>query len=214
VTSSAVAVCPYTIPISSDSNWSNLSHFDAETAVMRVGPNQLVELLLPMLFIRLRREKWSEYGLGAGDFRTGLKLTGLFYVLYIPCFLLLFTNDAFQAYYGGIGQRIHTWPEFIRREALSTFMLCLRTEFLFRGFILFAVARAYGPWAGVLAGIIPYVLIHTGKAPIEAFGSLLVGMALAWLALKTRSVWYGILLHGSIALLFNAAILLASFLGR
>lgn len=174
----------------------------------------VLEILVPMLLITLRRERWRDYGLGLGDFRTGLKLTGLFYLVYIPCFLALFFNEGFRQYYGGIAQRIHSWPEFVQHEFLATFIVCLRTEFLFRGFVLFAVGRAWGPWAGALAGIVPYVMIHAGKAPIEAFGSLPVGLALAWLAIKTRSVWYGILLHGTIALLFNALILFMSLRGQ
>jgi membrane protease YdiL (CAAX protease family) len=38
-----------------------------------------------------------------------------------------------------------------------------------------------------------------------------VGLALAYLALRTRSIWYGALLHGSIALLLNALILFLHF---
>jgi membrane protease YdiL (CAAX protease family) len=41
---------------------------------------------------------------------------------------------------------------------------------------------------------------------MEALGSLPVGIALGWLAVKTNSIWYGAFLHGSIALMFNALI--------
>ena len=77
--------------------------------------------------------------------------------------------------------------------------------------MLFGVKREYGAYVGILVQIIPYVLMHGGKAEMEAFGSLPVGLALAYLAVKTESIWYGVLLHGSIAIMFNALILLLHF---
>ena len=174
----------------------------------------LLEVPLPMALILVSGKKLSEHGLGLGKFRTGMKMTVLFYLLYVPCFVVLFMNSGFQQYYSGITQHIHSWPEFVNKEIVSTSVLCLRTEFLFRGFLLFGVARSCGPYAGVLVQIIPYVLAHAGKAPMEAFGSFPVGMALAYLALKTDSIWYGAFLHGTIAILFNALILYLHFAGH
>jgi membrane protease YdiL (CAAX protease family) len=90
-------------------------------------------------------------------------------------------------------------------------LLCIRTEFLYRGFLLFGIQKEYGPYAGVLVQVIPYVLAHAGKAELEALGSLPVGLALGYLAVRTGSIWYGAVLHGSIALLFNALILFRHF---
>jgi len=171
----------------------------------------VLRVLVPMVLIVVMRERQRDYGLGLGKVRTGLKMCGLFYLLYIPCFVILFTNEGFRAYYAGITGHA-SWSVFLLKEVPATSVLCLRTEFLYRGFLLFGVARHYGPNAGILVQIIPYVLMHSGKAPLEAYGSLLVGLALAYLALKTRSIWYGAVLHGSIALLFNALILLLHFM--
>ncbi len=47
--------------------------------------------------------------------------------------------------------------------------------------------------------LLPFVLMHTGKPEIEAFASIVAGIALCVLALRTRSFWYGALLHAAVA---------------
>jgi membrane protease YdiL (CAAX protease family) len=41
--------------------------------------------------------------------------------------------------------------------------------------------------------------MHMGKAEPEALGSIVAGVALGVLALRTRSFWYGVLVHASVA---------------
>ncbi len=172
----------------------------------------LLQGIFPLLIVFAMREKLSDYGLGLGNVRLGLKMCALFYVLYIPCFVVLFLNPGFQQYYASVANSYATWGAFFASQILTLIFLCFRTEFLFRGFILFGIKKNYGPYAAMLMQLIPYVMVHVGKAQLEALGSLPVGLALAYLAVRTGSIWYGALLHGSIALLFNALILLRHFL--
>jgi len=46
---------------------------------------------------------------------------------------------------------------------------------------------------------LPFALLHTGKPEAEALSSVFAGVALGWLALRTRSFWWGALLHAAIA---------------
>ena len=48
--------------------------------------------------------------------------------------------------------------------------------------------------------MLPYALIHIHKPFPEAIGSMFAGLILGNLALKSRSIWFGVLLHMSIAL--------------
>ena len=180
------------------------------SACQRFGINfaLVIQLGLPLIAIFSMRQRPTEFGLGLGDVKLGIKLCLLFYVLYIPCFIVLFANGGFQEYYSGIMRRYATWSQFLLVESVSLFFLSLRTEFLYRGFLLFGIKKEYGPYAGVLIQLLPYVLVHVGKAELEALGSLPVGLALGYLAARTGSIWYGAVLHGSIAFLFNALILL------
>jgi membrane protease YdiL (CAAX protease family) len=70
----------------------------------------------------------------------------------------------------------------------------LMLEFFFRGFLIFALARYIGSLA-VFVMVVPYVMIHFGKPFAECLGSVLAGIALGTIALRTRSIWGGVLVH-------------------
>jgi len=49
--------------------------------------------------------------------------------------------------------------------------------------------------------MVPYVLIHAfGKPFGETLGAILTGLVLGALAMATRSIWFGYLIHVSVAL--------------
>ena len=166
----------------------------------------MLDVCVPLGILAATGQRFRDYGLGLGKVKKGLALSLLFYVIYVPCFIVLFSNPGFQQYYDGVTKHYQTWQQFLVRETVIVALLSLRTEFLFRGFLLFGVKREYGAYVGILVQAMPYVLVHAGKAEMEALGSLGVGLALGWLAIKTESIWYGAVLHGSIALMYNALI--------
>lgn len=175
-------------------------------AARKIGFTHTVALRLtvPTLVLILARERLRDFGVGLGNVRAGLRITGVFYALYVPCFIFLMLNDSFIGHYKGVAQRYDTWGEFMLYEVASVAVLMIAGEYFFRGFLLFGVARSYGAFAGILVHLIPYVYGHHTKVAVEAFGSLPIGFALGWLAIRTKSIWYGIILHATIALGFNA----------
>ena len=72
------------------------------------------------------------------------------------------------------------------------------TEFFFRGFCLFRLERLFGLHA-VTIMVVPYALIHIHKPFPEALGSIIAGLVLGMLAIKTRSIWPGFIVHVTIA---------------
>lgn len=181
---------------------------------MALNQRFLVQFVIPVALLIAMRERLRDHGLGLGNIRLGLTCCAVCYVLYIPCFVVLFLNPGFQEYYAWVTRRYDSMGAFFAREGPAVAVLSLQTEFFFRGFLQSRAAQRYGAFAGILLGLIPYVLVHAGKAPLEAFGSLPVGFALGYLAYKTGSVYYGVLLHGSIALMLNGLILLLHLWGR
>jgi membrane protease YdiL (CAAX protease family) len=75
-------------------------------------------------------------------------------------------------------------------------------EFFFRGFALFRLSSRFGMHAVTLM-VIPYALIHIHKPLPEALGAVVAGLVLGTLALKTRSIWPGVIVHGSVALMMD-----------
>ena len=71
-------------------------------------------------------------------------------------------------------------------------------EFFFRGVLLHGLAARIGPVA-VFIALIPYVMIHLTKPLAETLGSILAGLVLGFLSLRTRSVYLGAALHFGVA---------------
>ncbi len=73
-------------------------------------------------------------------------------------------------------------------------------EFLFRGFMLFGLEKRYGALAAILIQTIPSAIIHIGKPASESFGAIFAGLVFGYLAIRTRSVLYPLLLHAIIGI--------------
>jgi membrane protease YdiL (CAAX protease family) len=67
-------------------------------------------------------------------------------------------------------------------------------EFIWRGFTLFGLEKKFG-WYAVFIQMIPFVILHNGKPFLETFGAILGGIGLGIIALRTRSVYYCIIIH-------------------
>jgi hypothetical protein len=74
-------------------------------------------------------------------------------------------------------------------------------EIFFRGFWLRAM-RGFGA-AAIWSMIVPYSMIHYGKPYLEACGAMVGGAVLGSLAMRTRSIYAGLLVHATVALLMD-----------
>lgn len=72
------------------------------------------------------------------------------------------------------------------------------TELMFRGFLVIGMSRVLGSGA-VLPMVVWYCSIHFGRPLGEAISSIFGGYLLGVLALSTRSIWGGLLIHIGIA---------------
>lgn len=80
-------------------------------------------------------------------------------------------------------------------------------EFFFRGYMLNALRPAIGANA-VWVMCVPYLMIHFPKLWLEATGAILFGLFLGILALQSRSIWGGVLVHAGVALSMDMAALI------
>jgi membrane protease YdiL (CAAX protease family) len=60
--------------------------------------------------------------------------------------------------------------------------------------MLFGLEKKFGYYT-VLIQMIPFVILHNGKPFLETFGAIFGGIALGILALRTRSIYYCIVIH-------------------
>lgn len=132
-------------------------------------------------------------------------------------YILLLTPILFFVYLVSLGEEFvdhypfythagRSWVDFLGWQLLymSQFVVL---EFFFRGFMLNALRPAMGANA-IWVMIVPYMMIHLPKPWLEATGSILFGLFLGILALQSRSIWGGVLVHAGVALSMDMAALL------
>ena len=160
----------------------------------------ILYLLIPLLIILvLFRECPTAYGFTLGDWKAGLILTGLAVLLIAPVLWFAAHGGAMKDYYK---QQVAGLP-------WNTFIDLFGWEFFFRGFILFAYARKFGPEALWLQAV-PFALAHIGKPEVETLSTIFGGFVFGWVGYRTKSFVYPFLIHwfvGSFTIIAAAGLL-------
>ena len=146
--------------------------------------------LVPLGILLALREDPRRYGLGRGDVRRAVVLGGLATLVTVPAIVLIAAIPAIRDWYG---PSMSTVPDVL----LTNILDLVSTEFLLRGFLLFALLRAIGPFAVVVA-VVPFVMIHIGKPDVEALSTLAGGLVFGWLNWRTGSIWASAAYHVAI----------------
>jgi membrane protease YdiL (CAAX protease family) len=153
-------------------------------AIERVVLFGLVPLAIVLLGFRDRPRR---YGLTLGAWRWGLGVALGGCALMTPLVLALARTDTFRDYYAVSSAS--------PGDLLLTNVLDLApTEFMIRGFLMFALLRTIGP-IGVLVATLPFVFSHLGKPEIEHFTTLFGGLVYGWLVWRTGSIVWSAAAH-------------------
>jgi len=166
--------------------------------------HSVVTVAVPLyLFYRLvDRQPSGFYGMVPK--RKGLSIYGLLLALMVPLIAIAsFQPDfleSYPTYRGTDADEFFGVPEWV--PAL-VYELCygwdfIPTELVFRGFLVIGMSRFLGQGA-ILPMVVCYASIHFGKPLGETISSLFGGYLLGVLALYTRSIWGGLLIHIGIA---------------
>lgn len=157
----------------------------------------LVYFIIPILIILfILKKPLRGFGLQFGDHKTGLKYSGIFAAFMIPLIWFVSSDASFKAAYPHLALAKQSWNIFLIYEA-GMLLYMFAWEFIWRGFTLFGLEEKFGIWA-IFIQLIPFVILHNGKPPLETFSSILGGIALALLALRTRSFIYCVIVHFSV----------------
>lgn len=154
-------------------------------------------LILPVLIIKFFiKEKISNYGLRIGDYKVGLKITLIYILIMLPLVWFVSSQNSFANVYPHLPSARDSWTVFLIYE-LGLIIYILAWEFVWRGFMLFGLYEKFGLYS-IFIQMIPFVILHNGKPMLETFGSILAGLALGILALRTKSIFYCVLAHMSV----------------
>ena len=136
------------------------------------------------------------------------KLAYLYLLLFmVPLVAAASFLPDFIAYYpkykkteGAVFAAVMHWPEWVavllyELAYLSSF---LTVELFFRGFLIIGLAPQLGKYV-VLPAATTYAVLHFGKPLGECISSIAGGYILGVIALYSRSIWGGVLVHMGIA---------------
>lgn len=150
--------------------------------------------ILPLLIIKfLFKEKIRNYGVSAGNISLGIKYTILFSIVMIIIVWFSSANAEFAGRYPHIQEAKMNWTIFFIYE-LGMLIYMFNWEFVWRGYMLFGLEEKFGFYA-IFIQMIPFVILHNGKPFLETIGAIFGGIALGFLAYRTRSVFYPVLVH-------------------
>lgn len=155
-------------------------------------------ILIPSLIIGLvYKERVWDYGI---RIETAPKVVLLYVCMFAAVFPLVYLvshSPAFLQKYPFFKEASRTVQSLVLWE-VGYGLQFMALEFFFRGFLLFALARYFGAFA-IFVMVVPYSMIHFTKPMAEATGAIVTGIALGTLALRTRSIFGGVLLHTTVA---------------
>lgn len=164
---------------------------------------------VPSLLIkRFYRRSLVEFGFGRPRLvGYGWAYVLLFAVVFVA--MLLATRDEqVQHYYPMYNLASRSVVDLCLWEILYAAQF-IAVEFFFRGFLLKACKATLGANA-IAFMLVPYCMIHFSKPYLEVLGSIPIGIILGFLAMRTSSVWSGVVVHAAIGTTMDLLVLTTS----
>lgn len=184
-------------PFEYDPLWSESAFF----AVFAAAKALAFMLVLPLITLFLLGMNVREFG-----WRAPSPGHRALFALSLVLILLLAVGasfvPAFRAYYSLSGISV---PAFAALAGVVSLAYYIAEEFLFRGFLLFGLARSLGGRA-VWVGALLFALFHAGKPGLEVPLAFLLGALFSFVALRTKSFIPAALLHFVLALALNVLV--------
>lgn len=162
-------------------------------------------MLIPIVVMAIDpKQTVRGHGLGLGNWRLGLPVTVVFTLIMVAVLTIpwpgvgqIYRMKMFDTYYPLFRLATRSWQLFVAYE-LAYALYFIAWEYLYRGYMVFTLERSMGKWA-IFVQMLPFAILHFGKPSVEALSSIFGGVILGWLAWKTRSFWYGVVIHACMA---------------
>jgi membrane protease YdiL (CAAX protease family) len=160
----------------------------------------LLMFWVPFFIIKVVfKKRLRDFGFRLGDVRSGLRI-----VLILAPFMIWMSyvgsgGADMQAEYPLARSTTAYLPMFILAES-SYLLYYVGWEFFFRGFMLFGLEEKFGAAISILIQTIPSVIVHIGKPGNETFAAIGAGLVGGYIAIRTRSMFYPLLLHALVGI--------------
>ncbi|GAB4564269.1 MAG: hypothetical protein Tsb0020_14280 [Haliangiales bacterium] len=155
-------------------------------------------VILPALtIVCMPGERLRDYYISLRGFGRHLWIYLVLFLLILPAVIIASQTDSFSRTYPFYKLANRSSFDFWAWQGLYALQF-LALEFFFRGYMLRGLQRSLGAKA-IFVMTIPYCMIHFGKPFAETMGAIGAGVILGTLAMRTRSIWGGVLIHVGVA---------------
>jgi membrane protease YdiL (CAAX protease family) len=155
-------------------------------------------VILPTIVMVGLGDRIRDYHLSARGFIPHLRTYAVLFAIVLPMVWIASRTQAFRETYPFYKLANRSVFDCVTWELMYAAQF-LALEYFFRGFVLNGLRRAIGANA-IFVMIVPYCMIHYGKPMVETLGALVAGTVLGTIAMRTRSIWGGVLIHMGVAL--------------
>ena len=168
----------------------------------------ILTFIIPALYIKLAmKQKLTDFGFGTGDIKYGLKTLILIPVIIAPAIYFAAKMPDLQTEYPLAKSLLQDQSHLLIYESAYLIFYYIAWEFFFRGFILFGLKEKFGAVNAILIQTISSCLVHIDKPEGEIIGSIIAGIILGIIVLRTKSIWYVVILHAAIGILTDILII-------
>jgi len=182
--------------------WENPRYYPLASFAWWSGSKVFGYLLIPIIAIKVMGGRLSDWGLRIRGVGKHLWIYAALFAAFLPILVAASYTAAFQRTYPFYKLAARSWTDYLAWELMYGLSF-VALEFFFRGFLLSALKRQMGAYA-IFVMIVPYCMIHFHKPVPEVCGAIFAGIILGTLAMVTRSIWCGVLIHVSVAWTMDA----------
>lgn len=180
---------------------------DPQVALAGIAWAVVTLFALPGLLFVVLGGKPAAAGLTLGDHRFGLGALVVCVLTAIPILLLASGDAGLMSSYPWAGSWVGSSWRTLAWWAVAYAVYYFAFEAFYRGFLLHAVASAWGVTAGLWLQAICATLVHLGKPLPEMLAAAPASLLFGIIALRSRSIVYPALLHLAVGLIIDVGVL-------
>lgn len=170
-----------------------------------VAINVLLCLIVPLSISHAMGWRLTDVGWRTGNVKRGVAWVIASLAIMLPVLVITSRRQEFQSYYPLYAPARYSMRGFLQFAIGITIYMCA-WEFLFRGYLLFGGAKAFGAGAIIMQAL-PFWMAHIGKPVTEFWSALPGGIIMGIIAWHSDSFWAPFVIHALINVLFNAFVI-------
>ena len=154
-----------------------------------------IAMLGAIVLIQRSQETLYTWGAGLGDWAWWAPRVGLAIILMVPIVYTVMLFDPALASYYPVWKAARTDFVVLLWALLGVGLDMLGWEFLFRGALLFGMARRGDVHMAIWLQVFPFFLLHSEKPYSELVLSIFGGLLSGWFCWRARCFWPLFILH-------------------